>query len=281
MILRRLLGALILLIALLGIGLSAAGTVYGHRIIDNTGAGLDTSLDLASQSLITAKDTLLLAKTTLDQVSDGLDSVETTLLDLSQTISQTQPLLSEMSQIVSHDVPDGVEGFQATVPDMAQAAALVDETLTTLSDLRYEQSILGYVIRFDLNLDYLPEVSLEESVNRVGSSLEDISPRLRALEGYIDTTEGNLETISQDFIATSTDLNAINSSISDTGPLLDGYVRIVSEVLDLIAQTRAGMSTQLYMAKLTVTVVMVWLGLAQIAPLYLGWELATGHRVGR
>ena len=112
MILRRILGALILLIALLGVALSAAGTVYSHRIIDGMGRNLDTSLDLASHSLYTARDTLLLAKTALGQVNDGLETIESTAMDISQTISQTRPLLSEMAQIVSHDVPDGVEAFQ-------------------------------------------------------------------------------------------------------------------------------------------------------------------------
>ena len=279
--LRRILGALILLIALLGVALSAAGTVYGHRIIDGMGRSLDTSLDLASQSLYTARETLLLAKTILVQVNDGLDTIESTAMDISQTISQTQPLLGEIGQIVSHDVPDGVEAFQATVPDMAQAAGLVDETLTTLNNLRFEQRVLGFPIRFELNLNYAPEVSFEESVNRIGHSLEDIPPRLRGLEGSIDTTKGSLETISQDFAATSSDLDDINSSIADVEPLLDEYVRIVSEVDDLIEQTRAGITRKLNMAKLVVTVVMVWVGLSQIAPLHRGWELVTGRRSGR
>ena len=76
----------------------------------------------------------------------------------------------------------------------------------------------------------------------------------------------------------SRDLDTINSRIADVGPLLDDYVRIVTETNDFIGQTRASLSRQLYMVKLVVTVAMIWIGLTQIAPLYLGWELVTGRR---
>jgi methyl-accepting chemotaxis protein len=278
MIFRRILGLVMLLIGVLGLVLSIAGAIYGYRLIDNFGDSLKSSLDLTSQSLDTVRETLLLAKTTLGQANDGLDTVAGAANDLSETISQTRPLLGEIAQVVSHDVPDGVEAVQIAVPGMAQAAAVIDDTLTILSNLRIEQRILGFPIYFDLGIDYAPEVSFEESINRIGYNLEGIPPRLRGLEVYIDTTNGNLETISQDIMAMSRDLDTINSSLADVAPLLDDYVRIVTEINDSIRQTRASLSQQLYMVKLVVTMAMIWIGLTQVAPLYLGWELLTGRR---
>lgn len=77
-----------LLIGLLGLALSVPGTIHGHRLVDTIGDGLDRSLDLASQSLDTAEETLLLAKTTVEQVNDGLGTVEGAAINVSQTISQ-------------------------------------------------------------------------------------------------------------------------------------------------------------------------------------------------
>jgi ABC-type transporter Mla subunit MlaD len=278
MFLRRILGLVMLLIGVLGIGLSIAGAVYGYRLVDNVGDGLKSSLDLTSQSLDTVKETLLLAQTTVGQVNDGLDTVTSAVTDLSQTISQTRPLLGEITQIISHDVSNSVEAVQTAVPYMAQAAAAVDDTLTILSNLRIEQQILGFPIRFDLGIEYAPEVSFEESINQAGHSLEGVPPRLRGLEVYMDTANDNLERISQDVLAMSRDLDTISNGITDVAPLLDDYVRIVTEINDSIRQTRASLSQQLYMVKLVVTMVMVWIGLTQVAPLYLGWELVTGRR---
>lgn len=278
MIFRRILGVMMLLIGALGLALSIAGSVYGYRLIDSLGVGVESSLDLTSQGLDTVEETLLLAKTTLGEVNDGLDTLAGAAIDLSQTITQTRPLLGEIVQVASHDVPNSVEAVETAVPYMARAAAIIDDTLTTLSSFRLDEEILGIPLYFDLGIDYAPEVSFEESISWVGHNLEGITPRLRGLEVYADITYGNLETISEDIMAVSRDLQTINSSVADVAPLLDDYVRIVTETNDAIRQTRVSLSRQLYAVKLVLTIAMVWIGLTQVAPLYLGWELVTDRR---
>jgi hypothetical protein len=277
-IFRRILGVVMLLMGLLGLALSVVGAINSPRLIDNIGRGLETSLVLTSQNLDTAKETLLLAKTTMGQVNDGLDTVESAALNVSQTISETRPLLNEVSQVVSHDLPHSLEAFQAAVPDMAQAAGIIDDTLTTLSNLRIDQRILGFPLRFDLGIRYAPEVPFDESVNRIGESLEGVPARLRGLEEYMDVTDANLEIISQDLVVMSKDLDALNDGLADVEPLLDDYIRAATEAGGVIEQTRANLSTDLETAKLVVMGLMIWIGFTQIVPLYLGWELITGRR---
>ena len=113
---------------------------------------------------------------------------------------------------------------------------------------------------------------------QLGDSLEGIAPRLRGMEVHIETTDSNLETISQDMMAISRDLEVINSSVAQVAPLLDDYVRLVNEANDAVEQTRANLSRQLDAAKWVAIGMMVWLGLTQVAPLYLGGELITGWR---
>jgi hypothetical protein len=141
MSLRRVLGAEMLLIGLLGLVMSIGGAVCGYRLIDRAGNGLDSRLDLALQSLDTAKDTLLLARTGLGRLSDGLDTAERTAVDMSRTIDEARPLLGEIAGVVSSSAPDAMDAFRAAVADMSQAAAAIDSTLATLRDLSIERSI--------------------------------------------------------------------------------------------------------------------------------------------
>lgn len=278
MFVSRVLGLVMLLIGVFGVALGILGAIGSHVFLDDLFDGIEKSLDSVSQSLDTAQGTLLLAQTTVEQVNKGLDTVGSAAINLSETMSQTRPLLGEISQIVSEDLPDSVQAFQSALPGMAQSAAIIDDTLVALSNLRIEQEILGFPINFDLGIDYAPEVPFEESINRVGDSLEGLPARLRGLEAHIETADGNLETISQDIVTMSADLEAINGSIAAVAPLLDDYMQIVTEVRDLIDRTRTRLVDQLGTVKLVVTLLMVWLGLTQIAPLYLGWELITGRR---
>jgi hypothetical protein len=221
------------------------------------------------------QQTLLLAKTTTAQVTDGLDAVESAAINASQTISQTRPLLGELGQLVSRDVPDNLEAVQSAVPDMAQAAAGVDDTLTVLSDLHIEQTILGYPLYFDLGIDYAPEVPFEESINQIGTGLEGIAPRLRGLQVHVDATDGSLEAIGEDMVTLSEKVQTVNRSVAGVTPLFDDYTRIVTETGERVRQARINLAWQLHAARLAVTIAMAWIGLSQIAPLYLGWSLVT------
>jgi archaellum component FlaC len=278
MLVRRILGLVMLLIGILGLAFGIIGAINSRILVDELYDGLEETLDSTSQSLGTAQETLLLAKTTVDQVNDALDTVSSAAINLSETMGQTRPLLAEISQIVSGDLPDNVAAFQSAIPGMAQSAAIIDDTLIALSDLRIEREVLGFPLRFDLGIDYAPEVPFEESINQIGDSLEGLPARLRGLESHIETADGNLETISQDIITMSGDLEAINGSIAAVAPLLDDYVKIVNEANDLIGRMERRVLGQRDTVKLVVTLLVVWIGLTQIAPLYLGWELVTGRR---
>ncbi|MCA9926580.1 MAG: hypothetical protein KC421_29630, partial [Anaerolineales bacterium] len=56
-------------------------------------------------------------------------------------------------------------------------------------------------------------------------------------------------------------------------PLLNDYLRLITETNDATRQLRGQMSSQLDSLKTGILFVMIWLAFAQLAPLYLGWEL--------
>lgn len=56
---------------------------------------------------------------------------------------------------------------------------------------------------------------------------------------------------------------------------------MVDDALHLIRRTQGSLGTILDALKLGLILVMVWLALSQLVPLYLGWELVTGRREAR
>jgi methyl-accepting chemotaxis protein len=277
---RRVVGIVMLFIGILGIGLSVWGTLTGRQIVDNIGASLATTLDLTVQALDNVEDTLVLSRTTLGQLHDGLDTVETTLGVLSATVENTRPLLDEVSQVTAHDAPDSIEAVQAAIPNMAEVAGTIDATLTALSALQVERRVLGVPIRFDLGINYNPEVPFDQSINQLGTSLDGLPERMRGLEVHLNVTSSNLGQISQSLSDMGQNLSDINSSVADTEPLMDEYIRLVVETNDMIRQSKLNIQNQVRSFKNIVTILFVWAGLSQIAPLYLGWELLLGRRGG-
>ena len=287
---KRLLGLLMVLIGLSGVAVGWLSAGAARTAVDNIGSGLDTNLDLLIQSLDTVVDSLLLAKQTVTDVNSSLDTVEGTAVDLSQAIDDAQPLLDQVSGIVSTDVPDSIEAVQVAIPNMAEVAGAIDNTLITLSRFGIDESfdipnpfsndpLYTFELQFDLGIDYDPTVPFDETVQQLGATTEGLPEEMRSLAEHIDTSSQNLATISEDIVTISNDLGTINGRIAELDPLLDEYVRIVTELNDQTRLLKAGMSGQLEGIKDAVNIIMIWFILTQIAPLYLGYELLTGRRM--
>ncbi len=281
MIIKRILGAVMILVGLAGLAFSIAIAVYGPRFFDTAFQQLDANLTAISANLETVEETFTLTKGIVDEVGNGLSTVAVIAEGAAETVDSTRPMLTELAQVVSRDVPSSLEAVESALPAMSRAAGLIEDTLTTLSELSIEQRILGIPIRFDLGLDYAPDARMDQSIGELGASLEGVPERLRELEEDIALADDSLQAISGDVAAVSSDLQAIDRRIAEVQPLLDEYVQIINDALHLVQRTQGSLGTILDALKLGLILVMVWLALSQLVPLYLGWELVTGRREAR
>lgn len=275
---RRLLGVVMLLIGLGGIVLAIFGARMGYRLVDRIATNFDETLQLTSQSLDTVLETLALAKRSIADVNTVMDTAESTADDLAQTVTDTRPLLGQISDVASTQVPDSLETIQQAFPSLEQVAGVIDSTLTTLNNFRIDENILGLNLQYDLGVDYAPEVPFDQSVKELGEGLEGLPESLRTLEIYINVANNNLQTVSQDIRNLADDLSTVNGRINELDPILDEYLRLITTTNDRTRQLRAQISDEAQSAKNGITLAMVWLAITQVAPLYLGWELVTNRR---
>ncbi len=275
---RRFLGVLMLLIAIGGVGLAFFGVRFGHRLVDNVAANFDQTLQLTSQSLDAVSETLLLAKSSIVDVNAVMETAETTADNLAQTVTDTRPLLGQISNVAATQVPDSLETIQNAFPSLEQVAGVIDRTLVTLNRFRIDEQILGLNIQYDLGIDYAPEVPFDQSVRELGEGLEGLPESLRTLQVYINVTNSNLQTVSRDIRKLADDLNTVNGRINELDPILDEYVALITTTNDSTRQLRAQIEDEAQSIKNGITVVLVWLAITQIAPAYLGWELVMERR---
>jgi hypothetical protein len=277
---RRIVGLILILIGIGGIVLSIAGVIVGRDIVDQIGDNVLGNLELTSEGLTAVQDTLVLAKDALTDVNNGLATVEITAVNVSIAISDTQPLVDQVSLIASDDLPNSIEAIEETMPSLVQVAGAIDSTLVTLNNFRIDENILGLRIQYDLGIDYQPEIPFDESVALIGDSLAGLPDRLRSLDQSLQTSSGNLMVISEDVLQLSRDLNTINARLAEVDPLLDEYIRIVSDTNDRTRFTRLSLQAQLELIKSIVTIAAIWFGLNQLVPIYVGLEMFAG-RFGR
>jgi ABC-type transporter Mla subunit MlaD len=274
---RRILGAIILAATLVVLVILIAAAFYIGPAIDSISSGLDNSLALTVDALNTVSDTLSQTQSTLSAVNDSMDTAAMTTTTLSQTVADTIPLLDQISFLVAEQAPSNIEAVQATVPNIAAVAGVVDTALTRLSDFEINQTIpipLNPVdIQFDLGIEYDPVEPFDETMLTLGTSLDGLPEALRALEGQLAVSADNLETLSNNLDAAAGDIGAVNAEVAAFIPLLDQYLALLDQVIGSIEQLNAQIAANLATVKSVATILPIALALTQLAPLVVGWDL--------
>lgn len=279
--LKRFVGLIMIILGLLGLTVSVLGYIYGRQVIAQIGTGIDDSLSLVSETLDNVQETLVVTKDTIEEANNTLNTVETLAIDVSVAVDETRPLLDQAATITSQEIPDSLETIQGTIPTLVTVADSIDTTLGTLNKFQINESILGFNIQYDLGINYEPEVPFSEAVSEIGDSLDGLPESLRELDGTISTTNANLVIVSDDMVQVATDLGTLNEQLTEFLPVMDEYIRLSGEANDQIRQARSSINTNIDMLQLMVTIFMIWLGLFQFLPLYVGAELLSGQEMVR
>lgn len=283
MIIRRILGLIMLLTGLTLLTASLAGAYFVGDVLNRFADSVGRTVEVASTSLDTARGTLELARDSLGDVDGGLATAVTATAGAARTLDESRPLLDNVAIVTTQEIPEAIEGMQTALPNLIEVAGVIDRTLTTLSSVGIDQTIPlpfggSIPLKFDLGIDYKPTTSFDESLRVFEASLIGLPESLRGLEDDLATTNANLASLSADLQATSDNLATINTRMGDLSDLFDQYVLLVDNATGLLAQLETQLAPRLELIRIVAIALLIALGLSQLAPIYLGWELLSGRR---
>ena len=265
MLIKRILGFIIILTALAGIAVCVIGIIAGPPALDRVAGGIDDSIASIGGTLDTVSETLQLAQETSSQIIIGLNTAETSVLNTATIISQTRPMVTNVGDIVTVDLANSLDQVQATIPVLAQLAGNVDRTLSFLNKV----NILGY----KLGIDYNPATPLDQSITSIGDSFNGIPVKLRGMSSSMkDTTQG-LDIMASNLTTIGSNLHDINASVSKFSGLFGTYLQSTTAIKQRLLATQTELRNDLQLLKTALLILIVWLGLTQVAPLYVGFSL--------
>jgi methyl-accepting chemotaxis protein len=280
---RRVIGFAFILIGVTGLAICYLGARAGRDLAENVSVSADEMLETAGETLDTVESSLDQARAVVSETTETIDQVSTTTANLALAIDDTKPTLDSLAMLVGEDIPNTIGDVQETIPNIAQTAKVVDDTLRLLSKIRFEETIpiINYDISFGLGVEYDPEIPFDQAVEEVGRGLEPIATATSGLELDMQTSAANMELLSQDLNDLVADLDNLNSEVGAIRPLLDEYSFLVNDLQENIVDGRTQLQEQLSAVKKAVIVAAVWLALFQLLPLYFGVELLSGNRMVR
>ena len=275
---RRFFGILILLTGIFGLVMGVVGLRATNNLIDQLGVALDNTLELTVTNLDNVHETLVVTKSSLREATVAIETVQVTALDLSTTITETRPFLNSVNEVATQNVPGSLDAFQDAIPNIAEVAGGIDDAMTALSNFTFATQLLGVDLGFDLGISYSPVVPFDKTITELGASLEGLPESLRELDTQIQVTSDNLVVISQDVEQLSADIGNINAQLKRFDPVVDGYVKTVSDLRFSANTARQNITSQLETLKMGANLLFLWLALMQITPLYVGAKLVFGRK---
>lgn len=282
-IVRRILGAIMMIVALLIIGLSIFGAFQVGDALANLSTSIANTLRFTSESLATANETVTLTQDTIREVGVGLDTASDATANLSGAIGDSVPFLDSVNTLITQDLPANLSAIQGALPNIIQVAGVIDQTLSTLSSIGFDRTIdlpfgQSIPLQWDLGIDYDPEVPFDATIRTFETTLSGLPESLSELEDDLTTTTDNLVVLSDNLVTISDDLDTINQSVANLIPLLDQYTVLISDLQASISSAEQRIPAQLETVRLGVIAGLVLLALSQLTGLYLGWELLSGRR---
>jgi hypothetical protein len=140
--------------------------------------------------------------------------------------------------------------------------------------------ILGFITVIPLlGTDrYNPEVPLHQGLAEVADSLDGIPNALGTAEQGITAAGANLETLTGDFDQMAAEIGQVAATLEGAGPVLVQYQQVVADLQGLVTTVRDGLPQWLDWLRLGLSLVLVWLGIAQIGLIAQGWDLVGRSR---
>jgi hypothetical protein len=271
-IMRQILGGVIVLTGLVGIGFGIYALVWVQETTVEVERDLISAMDAGLEGLEVISDTLVVVVQTVDDVGAVLESVAASSQHAAGTIGTMQDAVREMGDVVAVDLPQDIERIQGTMPALEQASAAIDRTLRTLADFQWRATIpiINYTLDLGLGIEYDPPVPLDQSVTeldaalgRLPDQLAGIQTSLLATDQGLGDTAGSMEAIGDSLAAVKEDLNATAEVLAQYGELVAGATHEARRI-------RRDLRDRIDGVRLTLSGVLVWLVISQLAPLYLG-----------
>lgn len=275
---RRLLGAIIIIAALIGMAASAGLVYVSNIVVESINEQANGIAGLVSDNLNTTAEALESVKGTVIEVNDSVSTLSNTASSLSDSVSSTEPLFDQVKQVTTEDVPSSIETVQETIPNLVSVAGTIDDTLTALSGFGFNQKFFGREIDLDLGIDYDPTQRFDQSMQDLGDSLDGLPESMRSLSEDLDTTYSSLEAVSLNIETLSTDLAEINTQVETIPPILDSYLESVTGINTQLNGIIDNLGVQLEQAKIVILMVAIWFGMLQLAPLVIGAQLLFAQR---
>lgn len=264
-VIRKLVGVLLLLAAVLGLIFSIGAVVYVWRIEQPAVESLQSTIDLLGQTMETTAQGLTITQSAVKSSVDTISALQSTVQTTASTIKSSGPMVNEITALMQNDLPNTIKATEASLRSASQSARVIDGLLGTLSSI----PLLGSSLNYD------PKVPLSTALSDVADNLSNLPQAFENMQESLEETTGNLDTFEADLTVMAKSIGEIQSSVAQYDQVIEGYKFSITQVKAGLNNLKTNVPTFVHFLVLAMTVFFVWMAIAQLGLLTQGWELVT------
>jgi hypothetical protein len=255
MILRRLVGILFVIAAVVGIIFSLLGLIGIWRYRPAVTQTVLENLALGDRALGTTQDVLTIAGQVVQATTTDVASMQATTKAVALAIHDTNPMLDSLVSLTQIDLPGAVSAAQTSLASAQSSALLIDNVLTALTSIPFSP------------VTYKPNVPLHTALAQVSTSLDSLLPSLAAINTSLVDGQTNLGAMDVELTKISDTTQGISSTLTHAQTVINQYKVATT-------QLKANVETAQRQAPAWI------LAIAWILSFLLGWLLITQLGLG-
>jgi len=261
-ILTRTIGIALIAAGVAGLVFSIIGLFVLVQVQHRVESAVMKQLEPVDRALAATADGLAVADDTLTQATDTVDSLERTMSNVGTAIGDTVPTIDSVAGFLGENLPNMLGSTQDTLNSVAKTAQIVDDALGVITSI----PLLG--------LDkYNPDTSFNKGLSDVATSLDEIPDSLDTAHDGLTTASSNLETLGQDFGDMASSISQVTTSVENAQTVLAEYQGVIGDLQDLVTTVRESLPNWLRWLRWGLSLILIWLGIAQIGLITQGWDL--------
>jgi methyl-accepting chemotaxis protein len=264
---KRFAGAVIQVTGVLGLIICLVGAVglplLAGRVSEQVHLLLLTAADGAANGALSIR----LAGDSLGQGSELLRGASTTVGTINSSLGRTQPVLLSVGAVVGEEFPTTIVAASEALRSAQSGAASIDRVLRAFASLDF---ITG--------ISYDPEKSLDQSLSDVAAGLEPLPTALAGVQDDFDVLADALSPVQASLEDVADDLGALAESLDQVREQTDEQAAILEEMAEAADRAATRTTTWVWAVFITIDVVVVLLGVEQLAIITVGRQL---RREGR
>lgn len=249
-------GVVMMAIGLIGIVVSILAGVFGWRLVDELAQSVDTSLTISEEALAAVDDTIHVARSAVETVSRGVETVETSLGDASGTLAEIGGLFDEVRTVASDQLPSSISSVRGALPPLIESGAVLTDALNAIS-------VFGITVG--------PVEPIETPLRTIDAELLKLEERLRSQADALAAVATDFDAFALTAAELEASMAAIDADLDTAVELLAAYDTTAGRAEEAVMATRLQVEQAASTARALVVVLAVLFGLAQVAPVYIGY----------